>query len=263
VVAAKMGWTEEDVVGLPRIAKRKEDAWSMDDNPNFGLRGDPDVEVVSWSGPDFESQEAQTDPSDDLDSVERPGKAGRGTIVAIDLLRMLPIPGVKTIQMDFLSPQADAYITSLAETPDNPGGKIDVILSDMAANFSGNKTHDIESSLDLCHAVITFARRHLQNADETGRRKGGVLVLKYFEHPLMAKFRHEELKPWFRGVYNSKPDASRAESSEGYWICMGFRDSPLPKPQKSNRKLKIIKQKDVAVQDPGPEQNKPDEHPSS
>ena len=46
--------------------------------------------------------------------------------------------------------------------------------------------------------------------------------MKYFDHPLMAKFRALYLKPYFRAVFNSKPDASRSESSETYWICMGF-----------------------------------------
>ena len=89
---------------------------------------------------------------------------------------MVPIPGVKTLKMDFLSPQADAAIHTLLQNDENPEGKADVVLSDMAANMTGNKTADIESGLDIANAVVTFARKHLRTAENVGRRKGGVLV---------------------------------------------------------------------------------------
>ena len=47
--------------------------------------------------------------------------------------------------------------------------------------------------------------------------------IKYFQHPLTNQFRLEKLKPYFQDVYNSKPKASRGDSSEGYWVCMGFK----------------------------------------
>ncbi|TFY50941.1 hypothetical protein EVJ58_g10822 [Rhodofomes roseus] len=125
--------------------------------------------------------------------------------------------------MDFLSPRADAAIHALLQDDQNPEGKADVILSDMAANMTGNKTADIESGLDIVNAVIAFARKHLRTAESAGRRKAGVLVIKYFQHPLTNRFRHEQLKPYFADVYNSKPKASRGDSSEGYWVCMGFK----------------------------------------
>ena len=94
----------------------------------------------------------------------------------MDLLPMVPIPGVKALKMDFLSPQADTTIHTLLKSGDNPEGKADLILSDMAANMTGNKTADIESGLDIANAVITFARKHLRTAESVGQRKAGVLV---------------------------------------------------------------------------------------
>ncbi|KAH9927595.1 ribosomal RNA large subunit methyltransferase J [Fomitopsis serialis] len=164
---------------------------------------------------------------DDMDEgsagQEAPSHSGRGTIVAMDLLDMLPVPGVQTLKMDFLSPRADAAIHALLKDEQNPEGKADIILSDMAANMTGNKTADIESGLDIANAVITFARKHLRTVESVGRRKAGVLVIKYFQHPLTNSFRLEELKPYFTDIHNSKPKASRGNSSEGYWVCMGFK----------------------------------------
>ena len=81
------------------------------------------------------------------------------------------------MQMDFLSPEADEYISAfLASGSDDGVGKADVILSDMAANFSGNRIADVENSLRISEAVFGFAMRHLRTAEEIGRTRGGVLV---------------------------------------------------------------------------------------
>ncbi|CCM01860.1 uncharacterized protein FIBRA_03931 [Fibroporia radiculosa] len=227
VAAGKLGWIEEDVVGLPRPSTKDTRPPTLE----FGLQVDSQSSSSQpWSHLVDEVAGTQGDPYLDEDITYA---IGRGTVIAVDLLRMLPIPGVKTLQMDFLSPKADEYIGSLLKNEKNPEGKVDIVLSDMAANFSGHKAHDVESCLEICQAVITFARRHLRTAESVGREKGGVLVLKYFDHPLLAKFRHEELKPYFKGVFNSKPPASRTDSSEGYWICMGFKgDLPRLKTHK-------------------------------
>lgn len=104
------------------------------------------------------------------------GKGGRGTIVAVDLLKMQPIQGVHNIQADFLSPQAETLIHALLAVKGNPAGKVDIILSDMAANSSGNNIRDIESSLEICNAVFEFAQGNLRSAENIGRKRGGVLL---------------------------------------------------------------------------------------
>ena len=101
---------------------------------------------------------------------------GRGTIIAVDLLPMEPIHGVQTIKADFMLEATTRRIRELLCNPENPKGKADVILSDMAANVSGNVAHDIEASLEICEAVFDFASRNLRTAQSIGRRKGGVLL---------------------------------------------------------------------------------------
>jgi 23S rRNA (uridine2552-2'-O)-methyltransferase len=104
------------------------------------------------------------------------GNKGKGTIIAVDLLRMLPIPGVEFLQADFLAPQAAEQIQTLLKLNGSSDGLVDVVLSDMAANLSGNGTRDIESSLQICNGVFEFAKRNLRTAESTGRKLGGVLL---------------------------------------------------------------------------------------
>lgn len=114
-------------------------------------------------------------------------------VLAVDLLPMNPIPGVHSIQGDFLRLQkADQseFYDEHADTNTLPipsaqpkisdllplSAGVDVILSDMAANSTGNKSRDVQSSLDICHSVLEFAQRRLKTADEIGRKRGGVLL---------------------------------------------------------------------------------------
>ncbi|KAF8170734.1 ribosomal RNA methyltransferase FtsJ domain-containing protein [Mycena galopus ATCC 62051] len=146
---------------------------------------------------------------------------GRGIIVAVDLLRMSPIPGVQFLQADFLAPETEALVRDLL--PDRNTPRADVILSDMAGNSTGNMFHDIESSLAICGSVFEFAKRHLRSAQSVGREMGGVLLMKHFAHPLLHQFRTHQLEPNFNDVKYIKPDASRKESKEGYFLCRGWK----------------------------------------
>ncbi|KAH8105292.1 S-adenosyl-L-methionine-dependent methyltransferase [Cristinia sonorae] len=217
VVAERMGWTVGDV----KMSEAEDAAM----RGGFGLK--PDAKVAkygSWSS------DNNSDPLDELglngdEALEEDtavtGQKGRGTIIAVDLLDVYPIPGVKTLKMDFLSPQTTEYIRALL--PASVDGKVDVILSDMAANFTGNRVRDIEASLDICNAVFQFAQKHLRASASIGRTRGGVLVLKHFAHPLSMAFRKDVLEANFHDVQYRKPDSSRGESSEGYWVCMGWK----------------------------------------
>ena len=101
---------------------------------------------------------------------------GRGVVIAVDRLRIAPIAGVHTLQADFLAPETAPMVEAIIRAKSNPDGKADVILSDMAANATGNRTHDTQESLDICHAVWDFTRKHLRTAESIGRKSGGVLL---------------------------------------------------------------------------------------
>jgi len=149
-----------------------------------------------------------------------------GVIVAVDRLLMKPIPGVVTLQADFLLPATTRTIKQTLTTPSNRDGKADLILSDIGANQSGNRIRDVEQSLEICHAVLRFARKHLRNdleLEKGTKEREGVLLLKHFAQPDVDEFRKEHLKPSFREVHYLKPGSSRSESSEGYFLCRGWR----------------------------------------
>ncbi|KAF8193733.1 ribosomal RNA large subunit methyltransferase J [Pholiota molesta] len=157
-----------------------------------------------------------------IDDVGAGEETGRGTIIAVDLLPVQRIPGVHTLQGDFMAEATTREIKQLLIAPGNPFGKADVILSDMAANVTGHDFRDTQASLEICEAVFEFARTNLRTADSIGRRRGGVLLIKFFTHPLLEEFRDKHLKPNFNYVHYIKPDSSRAASREGYFLCQGW-----------------------------------------
>ena len=170
VLADKLGWLDPESVGSK----------TTPDNPSGLRRPYPLKDKRSDSS--TQSTEPESDvlstaygTSTSLKNNQR--KTGLATIIAVDKLRMDPIPGVNVLQMDFLLPGADAAISSLVETTEtDSGGKVDVVLSDMAPNVTGNRISDSTASHDIANAVLEFSRRHLRTAREIGRQRGGVLM---------------------------------------------------------------------------------------
>jgi 23S rRNA (uridine2552-2'-O)-methyltransferase len=135
--------------------------------------------------------------------------AGRGRVVAIDLLEMQPVAGVEVLWLDFLDPDAPDRLKAML------GGPADVVLSDMAANATGHRKTDHLKIMGLAEAAALFAREVL--------RPGGTFLCKVLqggtEGALLA-----DLKRDFAAVRHVKPAASRADSAELYVLASGFRE---------------------------------------
>lgn len=134
------------------------------------------------------------------------GKKSR--LIALDLLPMPPLPGVDFIQGDFTSDEIKKALHLL------PLEKIDVVLSDMAPNMSGNKTADQAQSMYLVELAYQFAQENLA--------KKGHFVSKVFQGrdlDLLIK----QAKAEFTQVHFCKPDASRDRSPEHYLVCLGIK----------------------------------------
>lgn len=135
-------------------------------------------------------------------------RAGKGKVVAIDLLEMAPLPGVDFLKLDFLDPDAPRRLKAMLDGP------ADVVLSDMAANATGHKRTDHLKIMALVEAAAEFAREVL--------RPGGAFLSKVIqggtESTLLA-----DLKRDFASVKHVKPAASRADSAELYLLATGFR----------------------------------------
>jgi len=157
------------------------------------------------------------------------------TIIALDLNEMQPITGVQSLQLSFLDPQAESIIAGMISTPEteDPSNKerpeIDLVLSDMAPNFSGLKCRDAELAMELCQQVFKFSCKYLRQY-QTGRghglELGGNLVMKYLSCRSASKFRYEKLAKAFRHVFTVKPSASRSDSLEAYWVCKDYLGPP-------------------------------------
>jgi len=136
-------------------------------------------------------------------------KRGVRALVGVDLLAMVPLPGVVLIEGDVL--EAAIVTQALAAL----GGAPDLVLSDMAANTTGHARTDQIRTGALAETAATFALAHLA--------PGGAFVTKAFQGGLDAALL-AELKRAFAHVHHAKPKASRAESSEVYLVATGFRD---------------------------------------
>ncbi|KAH0491486.1 hypothetical protein TgHK011_002916 [Trichoderma gracile] len=88
---------------------------------------------------------------------------------------------------------------------------VDVVLSDMLMNTSGNRSRDHAGSMDLCEAALRFASDTL--------KPGGHFVCKFYTGS-EDKELEKKLKLLFSRVYREKPDASRAESKEAYFVAL-------------------------------------------
>ena len=139
-------------------------------------------------------------------AAQRIGPSGR--VIALDILDFKPMTGVEFLKLDFLDEAAPEQLKAML------GGKVDVVLSDMAANATGHRKTDHLRIMALAEAATHFAREVLG--------KGGSFLCKVLqggtETVLLA-----ELKRDFETVKHVKPPASRTDSAELYLLAKGFR----------------------------------------
>jgi len=132
-----------------------------------------------------------------------------GKVIGIDLLPLEHIEGVTLIEGDFDSPEGQTALeTALG------GRTIDLVVSDMAPEMSGNKLVDQMRMIGLNEMTLHFAKQHL--------RPGGELLMKTFMGEGYDQFRRE-LGATFKIIKNIKPAASRKGSSEFFLLARDFK----------------------------------------
>jgi len=142
-------------------------------------------------------------------------KVGDGRVVAIDLLEMDSIPGVTFFKQDFLAPDApEKIIECLKKIPYNKDGLCDVVLSDMAANTTGDHQTDHIRIIDLLEDALDLSAKILKD--------GGSFVGKIFQGGSSDELL-KKLRKSFSTVKYFKPDSSRKDSSETYLVALGFK----------------------------------------
>jgi len=144
--------------------------------------------------------------------VERVGRAGR--VIAVDLLEIIPIPGVTAICGDF---REEAVLKRLEEALG--GKKLDLVVSDMAPNLSGVRATDQARSVHLCELALAFAKDHL--------KPRGAFLVKIFQGAGYPEFL-AAMRAVFIAVASRKPGASRGDSKEMYLVGKGLKGGTGP-----------------------------------
>ena len=141
-----------------------------------------------------------------------------GTVVGVDLQRIDEFDDpelndrIETVRGDMTEEKTRKRVVDAA------GGTVDVVLSDMAPNMSGEYSLDQARSLHLARQAFETALELLE-AD-------GDFVVKVFEGPDVDDFR-ADVEAEFQYVRATAPDASRDESSEIYLIGKGRLTAPV------------------------------------
>ena len=131
-----------------------------------------------------------------------------GRVIAVDLLPMEDIPGVDFLLGDFTTPETLQALRELIGQR-----AVDVVMSDMAPNISGNRAMDQPRSMALLDEALLFAREVL--------KPGGDFLVKAFQGEGIDAFTRE-LRGLFKTVKTIKPKASRPESREIYLLARSF-----------------------------------------
>ena len=130
-----------------------------------------------------------------------------GKILAVDIKSMEKINNVDFIKGNFF----DTSICDKIMVYFN--NKVDVVLSDMAANTSGNKSLDSYRTGELCLNAMDLAKKILSS--------DGVFLSKIFMGSIFSEI-NEKAKKNFKKVVRFKPLSSNQESKEIYIFCKGI-----------------------------------------
>ena len=138
----------------------------------------------------------------------------KGRVIALDILPMEALPHVEFIQGDFR--EADV-LTQLEQLLD--GKAIDLVISDMAPNMSGDDSIDQPRIMLLADLALEFATQHL--------RPEGTFLVKIFQGSEFQEY-VQQMRTLFNKVIARKPDASRSRSSEVYLLGIGGKSGSKP-----------------------------------
>ena len=135
-------------------------------------------------------------------------KVKSGKILSIDLNEFEQISNIHQLRGDFTDILQKITIKNYF------GKKVDVVLSDMAVNTTGNKNLDSIQTGELCMEAMNFSKEILKNE--------GKFVSKIFMGSTFNEI-VSEAKKIFKESKVFKPLASRKDSKESFIICKFIR----------------------------------------
>ncbi len=131
-----------------------------------------------------------------------------GKIVSIDLKQIEKINNVVQIVGDFTEDKFQSQIINIFKS------SIDLVLSDMAVNTTGNKNIDSIQTGELCMEGMNFSKKIL--------KKNGIFVSKIFMGTSFNEIMIEA-KSAFYDVKIFKPNSSRKDSRESFIVCKNLK----------------------------------------
>ena len=134
----------------------------------------------------------------------------RSRVIAMDLLPIKPIPGVKFYEGDFTTEEALQWLESKTEK-----NNVDIVLSDMAPNTTGHQKTDHLRQMTLLEYAWDFAKQTL--------KPGGTFVAKSFTGGTTDELL-KDIKKSFDSVHHIKPPSSRKDSVEMFIVGLGFKN---------------------------------------
>ncbi len=157
--------------------------------------------------------------------VATEGVGEGGLVVGVDRQRIDDVDGpapVETVRADVTEPEAVEAVRAVVgesdDADDGRGGPVDLVLSDLAPNMTGD--------YDLDHArSVHLARQAAQLAYDV-LAPGGDLAVKVFDGRDLADL-IEEIEREFEYVREVRPDASRDSSSELYLVAKHRLTGPV------------------------------------
>ena len=154
-------------------------------------------------------------------------KAEAPSVVALDLLPMQPLAGVSILKGDIGDKLVIEKVMRALE------GQADVLLCDMSGNHTGDGNVDSGVTVDLGIQALQLAHKAL--------KPGGCAVMKVFsgisepDHFVLSN--QTFVKSLFGALQRVKPEASRPESRELYYLCRNWQSisqrvpTPVEAPQ--------------------------------
>ena len=135
-------------------------------------------------------------------------KSKNSKIVSIDLKKVDKIDKVHHLIGDFLDEKNQILISNFFQD------KLDLVVSDMAVNTTGNKNLDAISTGELTLNAMNFSIKYL--------KKNGSFLSKIFMGSTFNEI-VKNAKKNFNEVKIYKPPASRKDSKESFIICKKVR----------------------------------------
>ncbi len=131
--------------------------------------------------------------------------SSKGYLLAVDILEMDAVEDAHILQADFTESAAVDQIRDMLD-----GRPVDLVLSDMAPNFTGQSVVDQPRSIYLAELALDMCGEFLS--------PGGSFLVKTFQGSGIEQL-SKDMRARFRSCKSRKPAASRPRSREVYLLA--------------------------------------------